>query len=120
MREATGHKIHSYYKIVGKGDERVKQCIAALRSGCPVVFGTLVAEDLGKHRGDGVVGIPTGELAGGHAMILVGYDSKKKAFIVKNSWGSSFGVDGFAYFSEEYIAWGETWDLWAVYGGYST
>lgn len=120
MREATGHKIKSYYRIRATGKERVNQCIAALQAYCPVVFGTLVSKNLGSHRGEGILNIPTGsDVGGGHAMILVGHDSARKAFILKNSWGDRWGMNGFAYISEDYIAWGNTWDLWVPYGGYA-
>lgn len=87
MREAAGHRIHSYYKITGGGQDRIDQCISALKSKAPVVFGTLVDKEFVNHVGEGIVGIPKGDIVGGHAMILVGYDAQKKAFILKNSWG---------------------------------
>ena len=39
---------------------------------------------------------------GGHAICIVGY-TKDKRFIVRNSWGTTWGDDGFAYASEAYI-----------------
>lgn len=39
---------------------------------------------------------------GGHAVCLVGYT--KKHFIVRNSWGTAWGDQGFAYASNEYAA----------------
>ena len=39
---------------------------------------------------------------GGHAVCLVGY--RADGFIVRNSWGTSWGDGGFAYASEEYAA----------------
>jgi hypothetical protein len=35
--------------------------------------------------------------AGGHAMTIVGFDDNIKAFKVQNSWGKSFGENGFIY-----------------------
>ena len=40
------------------------------------------------------------EPGGGHAICLVGYTAN--TFIVRNSWGSDWGDNGFAYASEEY------------------
>ena len=42
---------------------------------------------------------------GGHAVVAIGYDDKAKAFIIRNSWGRSWGVKGYgtlpyAYFEE--------------------
>jgi len=36
-------------------------------------------------------------LLGGHATPIVGYDDNKKAFLVQNSWGTSWGNAGFYY-----------------------
>lgn len=38
----------------------------------------------------------------GHAMLLVGYDSTKQYFICKNSWGNTWGNNGYAYLSYNY------------------
>ena len=40
------------------------------------------------------------EHGGGHAICLVGYTAA--TFIVRNSWGTGWGDNGFAYASEEY------------------
>jgi hypothetical protein len=39
---------------------------------------------------------------GGHAVCVVGYTAEKR-FIIRNSWGASWGDQGFAYASEAYI-----------------
>jgi C1A family cysteine protease len=47
--------------------------------------------------------------AGGHAMLIVGYDrcgenGSLPYFIIKNSWGDDFGVDGYMYLSYDYLS----------------
>lgn len=44
----------------------------------------------------------------GHAVVVVGY--KKKGFILKNSWGSSWNGDGRVIFP--YSDWGLQWECW--------
>jgi C1A family cysteine protease len=44
-------------------------------------------------------------------MLVVGYISGK-GFIIKNSWGSSWGDGGFCIMKPEYLAWSRTQDLW--------
>ena len=39
---------------------------------------------------------------GGHAVAFVGYD--QKMFIVRNSWSTDWGDNGFAYASDAYAA----------------
>jgi hypothetical protein len=34
---------------------------------------------------------------GGHCIICVGYDNKRKVWIMRNSWGEDFGEDGYFY-----------------------
>lgn len=41
--------------------------------------------------------------AGLHAVCLVGYDRKNKRFLIKNSWGKSWGLGGYAYLPYEYV-----------------
>jgi hypothetical protein len=112
LRQATGHKIHSYYRIEGTGDDRIDEVISALRADHPVVFGTDINEKVFNEYDGSYVLTPPAHSDGGHAMIIVGWLSKINAFIVKNSWGGRWGDKGFAYFSTDYIKWARTTDLW--------
>ncbi len=40
---------------------------------------------------------------GWHAMLCVGYSDKDKMFIVRNSWGSSWGDKGYCYIPYDYV-----------------
>lgn len=119
LRQATGHKIHSYYGIDSTGDARLDDVLAALRANHPVVFGTNIERSFNDYDGGHVIKPPTGSTEGGHAMIIVGWLAAMNAFIVKNSWGNNWGDNGFAYFAPEFIAWSETWDLWVPTKGTS-
>lgn len=39
----------------------------------------------------------------GHAVLLTGYDSEKKIFTFKNSWGTSWGNEGYGTVSYDYV-----------------
>ena len=60
---------------------------------------------------------PDENVAGGHAVCAVGFDDNKQAFIVRNSWGTSWGANGYFYMpyafisNEEYAS-----DFWVVKG----
>ncbi|AEO57290.1 protease [Thermothelomyces thermophilus ATCC 42464] len=59
------------------------------------------------YRWDGVSGSD-----GNHLAIVIGYDDEKQAWLMKNSWGSGWGDEGFVYF-----AYGEAnIDNWTKYG----
>jgi hypothetical protein len=112
MRAATAHRIHGYYKIYEDGDYRLEFILEALRAYHPVVFGTSVTRAFTQLRGEGPVGPPEGQTTiGGHAMMIVGFDSQK-GFLIKNSWGDFWGNGGFCYMTPEYIAWSGTSDIW--------
>lgn len=54
----------------------------------------------------GIVPIPNTEtetLMGGHAMLCVGYCDESKLFTILNSWGDSWGSEGYCYIPYDYI-----------------
>jgi len=111
LRQATAHRIHSYYRIKDSGDARLSAVREALRAKHPVVFGTLVSQAFMQWQGYLTpIGKPTGETEGGHAMLVIGLVGNH--FLVKNSWGPGWGEGGYWLMSDEYMAWGETSDLW--------
>jgi hypothetical protein len=62
----------------------------------PVVVGTLWYD--GMFEPDDHYFIkPTGDVAGGHAYVLNGVNSKRECFRIKNSWGREWGRSGYAY-----------------------
>ncbi len=44
---------------------------------------------------EGVYSHTSGALEGGHAILIIGYDDTNQYFIVKNSWGTTWGEAGF-------------------------
>jgi hypothetical protein len=60
----------------------------------PLTFGLLVYDDLFAYQG-GVYQHVSGEPVGYHLVALVGYDDAEQAWICKNSWGPSWGEQGF-------------------------
>ena len=112
-REAYAHKIGSFYCIKESGTELIDMIKAALSSGHPVVFGMIVDDDYMNYRG-GVVPLPRDDRQnpGGHAQLIVGYDEPQRVFIVRNSWGSSWGVGGYAYVPFDYLDRSDADDFW--------
>lgn len=110
LRQAVGHRIHSYYRISETGQSRIDAIVSALRSQHPVVFGTMVDKAFLSEKDSGPIHTPKDELIGGHAMIIVGYVAGN--FLVKNSWGKNWRRGGFAEFTPEYLTWSRTTELW--------
>jgi C1A family cysteine protease len=112
--DALDHKIASYYRVTSLA--QLKQSLAA---GYPVTFGFTVYESFETERvaKTGIMPMPKAdeEAVGGHAVLAVGYDDTKDFVIVRNSWGSKWGVKGYffmpyAYISNPYLA----NDFWTV------
>lgn len=84
---------------------------AHLASVGPVVACFTVYEDF-YFYGSGVYKHVAGDLIGGHCICVVGYDDGQRCWIVKNSWGGSWGESGFVRFA--YGSCGIDDMMWAI------
>jgi C1A family cysteine protease len=67
---------------------------AALMNG-PLVAGFTVYRDFYGYHGGVYHWDRVSQSVGGHAIVIVGYDSNEQYWIVKNSWGSYWGESGY-------------------------
>jgi C1A family cysteine protease len=113
-RNAIKYEIMYYYRIDG-----LTAMLACLAAGFPFVFGCEVYESFESDvvSNTGVVPMPIHDeaLLGGHCMLAVGYNKKSQRFIVRNSWGNSWGNKGyctmpFAYLGNSSL----TQDNWTI------
>lgn len=115
-QQALAHQVILYRRILN----RLHQLQSVLAQGYPFVFGFTVyesfeSEDVAK---TGVVPLPPrGEVAiGGHAVLAVGYDEAEQNFIVRNSWGSNWGLEGYCLMPYGYLTDPQlAADFWAIY-----
>ncbi len=86
---------------------------AALVAGRPVIVGGPVNNAFAYLSGATVLKSFTGSSLGGHCYCVVGYDDSKQAFKVMNSWGTSWGSNGFGYIGYGYVGrwWQEAYVL---------
>lgn len=118
QRQAVGHKVNAYYRITSTGDQRLKDIQTALYNKLPVVIGTDIGSAFESCSSNTPFAPPSIlDIKGGHALCVVGYVGGN--YLIKNSWGTSWGVNGFCTFTPEYMTWLETDDLW-VPTGFST
>lgn len=98
FRVSNEYRIQTWYRV--GDDDRLDECESALRSGHPVVFGTMVGQELvdyqGGHDGDGVLIGPTRRPLGLHAMVLTGVRTVagQRQWRVDNSWSTLHGIHG--------------------------
>jgi C1A family cysteine protease len=101
--DAKNNIINQFYAL----QQNLEQFKSALILGFPIIFGFKVynsfeSEDVAK---TGIMTMPSKDdyIVGGHAVAAVGFDDSKKHFIVRNSWGDSWGDKGYFYMPYEYI-----------------
>lgn len=100
--DARKCKISAYERV----DQTVEAIKAVLAAGQTVSYGfSVYASTFAVTRLNPVLKRPLGNEMrhGGHAVLVVGYDDEMKAFIVRNSWGSRWGVDGYFYHTYDYV-----------------
>ena len=117
MRQAYLHKIDSFYRIRSTGAQRVADVLAALRSDNPVVYGTAVGDNWQGYRDGEILRVlPNENITGRHATVLVGWDGV--CFIGENSWGESWGSEGFYLLAPEVIESEQASDFWVIQSGF--
>ncbi|MEP6909122.1 MAG: C1 family peptidase [Actinomycetota bacterium] len=114
--EAGKHQALIYRRVL----DNLHQMQGCLASGHPFVFGFSVYQSFmtAEVAKTGEVPLPPrGEqLIGGHAVIAVGYDDKTQRFIVRNSWGTGWGIKGYCTMPYGYLTDpGLARDFWAIH-----
>jgi C1A family cysteine protease len=114
-KDALQNRATSYSRLV-RTLTQMKGCLA---SGYPFVFGFTVYEsfesDTVARTGEVPMPAMSEKVLGGHAVLAVGYDDSTSRFLVRNSWGPGWGMDGYftmpyAYLTDENLA----DDFWTI------
>lgn len=98
--DALKNRATTYQRVMQNLDQ-MRGCLA---SGYPFVFGFTVYESFESQQvaqtGEVPMPQPNEQVLGGHAVLATGYDDTQQRFLVRNSWGTGWGKDG--YFSIPY------------------
>jgi C1A family cysteine protease len=93
------------YSRLSQSIDQMRGCLA---SGYPFMFGFTVYESFESKEvaNNGVVPLPTAheKAIGGHAALAVGYNDETQQFIVRNSWGSQWGQNGYCMMPYSYLS----------------
>lgn len=102
-QEALNHQVLSYHRVQRKLNQ-LKGCLA---EGFPFIFGFTVYDsfDSDTVARTGKLNMPgkNESVEGGHAVLAVGYNDSQQRFIVRNSWGSNWGMKGYFTMPYEYL-----------------
>jgi hypothetical protein len=102
-----------YYRVHETGSARVDVVKQLLAAGFPVGIGAPVSHEFVRGAKSFVWGPPAGNIAGGHAMVLGGYNEQDE-FDLLSSWGRHWSDDGWTKVTADYVAWSETRSTWVV------
>jgi hypothetical protein len=103
-KEALKFQALQYERV----DNTSRQALVdALKNGFPIVFGFSVYESFESPvvSRTGVLNLPKSNesLLGGHCVVCEGYDLKSDRFLIANSWGSDWGINGYFTMPAAYL-----------------
>ena len=126
---AQNYQAVKYYRLDPPGTERADLLAAIkshLASQLPAIFGFTVYGSIAQAGEDGKIPFPApgDKVEGGHAVMAVGYDDAVKianrgeetkgAFLIRNSWSSGWGEEGYGWLPYDYVLEGLADDWWAL------
>lgn len=110
------------------GNENIQRMKDYIAKGFALNFGfTVFSSHTDAQNNGGIIPYPSHRenIIGGHAMLIVGYDDKKTStnvrdgttregcFLIRNSWGESWGDNGYGWLPYEYFKIGPNGDVLA-------
>jgi C1A family cysteine protease len=129
---AQNYKAISYFRLDSPGTSKdavlahVKYLLAAK---IPSMFGFTVFSSINQAGNTGKIPYPTSSesVLGGHAIVAMGYDDSIEientnmfgktttgALLIRNSWGTGWGDNGYGWLPYEYITRGLAVDWWSL------
>jgi C1A family cysteine protease len=114
-RDAEKDRAVSYQTLI-QDLNQMKGCLA---SGYPFIFGFTVYESFESQEvaqtGHAPMPGPNERAVGGHAVMAVGYHDASQTFLVRNSWGTEWGIAGYFTLPYTYLLQpGLAKDLWTI------
>lgn len=129
---AQNYQAISYYRIDPPGTSAtviLNRIKTNLSGGLPSMFGFTVYNSYTQASLSGKIPFPTAgeKIVGGHAIVAVGYDDNmtikntnagaaetRGALLIRNSWGTGWGLAGYGWLPYEYVLRGLATDWWSL------
>ncbi len=129
---AQNYQAISYYRLDPSGttkDVLLTRIKTNLAAGLPSMFGFTVYSSISQAATSGKIPYPTAgeKVAGGHAVVAIGYDDAMKiknanasaaattgALLIRNSWGTGWGSGGYGWIPHDYVLKGLAVDWWSL------
>ncbi len=132
---AQNYQTINYYRLDPPGTtppNLLNQIKTNLSAGLPAMFGFTVYSSYAQAATNGKIPYPTAgeKIVGGHAVMAVGFDDNIKiknttagaaettgAILIRNSWGTGWGMAGYGWLPYEYVLKGLAADWWSLIKG---
>jgi len=122
---ADDFQAETYLKLDKKGTSKTQvlsNIKRMINRNYPIVFGFTVFNKTINNQ-TGYISYPSrgSKIRGGHAVVIVGYDDNKRigtttgAIKIRNSWGISWGENGYGWLPYRYITRGLANDFWMLF-----
>jgi len=117
--EASDNKATAWFQVDSPSAKvaRLTQIEAAIRSNHPVIFGTPVDNAIQTYQPGQILSTPdVNALIGGHEMVVTGvhYIAGQRVWIWRNSWGTSYGNNGYLMVDDNWMNWAQLQDIWLM------
>ena len=121
-----------YYRLDPPGITTIKllnQIKINISAGLPAICGFTIYSSYLQGKVTGKIPFPTADekIIGGHAVMVVGYDDNLKiknsnigsaettgAFLIRNSWGTEWGIEGYGWLPYQYVIKRLAIDWWSL------
>jgi C1A family cysteine protease len=123
---AQNYQSITYYRLDPPGITKIdllNQIKTNLAGGLPSMFGFTVYSSIDQSAETGKIPYPAkgDKIVGGHAIVAAGYDDKMViqnadpgALLIRNSWGTGWGDNGYGWLPYDYVLNGLAVDWWSL------